>query len=464
MANDGEQRIIITHMGQKTLPRGFGSIQQEGKGYRAYGNEVQPDGKKKPVRKRFATEKEALAWLEGLNRRNANRLVDEGVAVPETVGDVLRAYLTARHKYHLAHGKPDIQTLNDYATVCKIYFLPLIGDVSLDAVNLKSRLEDLQLHIHKSISEKTGKPLSASRKRNIWLVMRSAFRYATKEGLIQRNPMANIDQFRVESRDPRGKVIPKDDVDKFLDWLAIQGCQHEKHICRLRWELALHSGRRQGEILGLKWDDVLLASEGESLMFVNRKAKSRPWKHGCGRENSEGQYPCGKEQGRYCPKKTGGGIHIEEGTKGGISIKPAIPLDEDIVDMFIAHRKKQQEEAEQAIRYRTMNLLDENHRGMVFTQPLTQRPYGARHDVTVFQRLLREAGIKTHYHIHQLRHTAATELSDSTNGNLPVVASILGHKSIATTLLYVAPDIDARKDAFSAVKDRKAKRKEQREG
>lgn len=446
------------------VPRGYGSVQQEGKGWRAYGNQIQDGGGKKPVRKRFSTEGEGWAWLAELNRTNQNRTLKAGeTKTPETVQELLRVFIYYKDDQRKKNGKPDAETIKEYSSMARRYILPSVGEAKLDASNLKQRLRKLQGEIAQQVSEKTKKPLSMPRKRNIWLVLVSAFRFAVEENYISTNPMGNIDQFKVIPGNVRSKAMPKADIDKLYDWLEKQGCQHSRHVCQLRWELALHSGRRQGEILGLKWDDVLLAQEGESVLYVNNKAKSRPWIHGCGAKKADGSYPCKKGGAAYCPRRHGGGIKIEEGTKGGVSVKPSIPLDEDMVQIFLTHRKAQQEEAARAIQMRTMNLQDESHRGMVFTQPLTQRPYGARHDATIFEGIVKEAGLSQRYSVHQLRHTAATELSDSTNGNLPVIADILGHKSITTTRGYISPDMESKADGLAAMKQRRTQRRDSKD-
>lgn len=438
-------------------PRGYGSVQVEGNGYRAYGREVQEDGSKKTVRKRFASETEAWDWLDALNRRNRNRAASTGFTVPETVADLMRAWLTSKDEQRRVDQSIDEKTVGEYRSIILDYLVGPIGSVPLDSPDLKAHLRRLRLSINDAVSSKTGRSLSASRKRNIWVPLKSSFRYGVKQGWLSQDPSAAVGGFQTPKANPREKVVPSEDIQKLRAFLQERGCDHKNHVCQLRWELALDSGRRQGEVLALSWNNVHLAEKpGESYMEVTHKAKTRPWQHGCQKVSRE-KWACNK-RAQDCPQRHGGGIHIEEGTKGGVSIKPLIPLDENLVKLFIQHKKAQQREQEAAVRLRTKDIQSAAHESLVFTQPLTQRPYGSRHDATIFERLMKQAGVTGHYHIHQLRHTAATELSDATNGNLPVIADILGHKAISTTMGYISPDIDARKQALEAVRERRKRR------
>lgn len=49
---------------------------------------------------------------------------------------------------------------------------------------------------------------------------------------------------------------------------------------------------------------------------------------------------------------------------------------------------------------------------------------------------LRALGI--HHRPHDLRHSFATEIAQRANGNLVIVAKLMGHESVLTTERYVA--------------------------
>lgn len=61
---------------------------------------------------------------------------------------------------------------------------------------------------------------------------------------------------------------------------------------------------------------------------------------------------------------------------------------------------------------------------------------GRRSYERIISKLGVQAGIKDPVFCHRLRHTLATDLLHRSNGALPIVQKILGHKSMDTTLLY----------------------------
>jgi hypothetical protein len=56
---------------------------------------------------------------------------------------------------------------------------------------------------------------------------------------------------------------------------------------------------RQGEILGLQWDDISWTT-GE--IKVRRALGRRTWRHGCSDKNS-----CSAARPHHCPRRVGGG-------------------------------------------------------------------------------------------------------------------------------------------------------------
>ncbi len=153
-----------------------------------------------------------------------------------------------------------------------------------------------------------------------------------------------------------------------------------------RWALALALGLRQGEALGLTWDDVDL----EKGTIRIRRSRLRPrYAHGCGGT-------CGTTPGR-CPQREptrppAGRVKSKAGRR-------AIGLPPQLVALLRAHRAEQERE-----RALARQLWHEE--GWVFSTQ-TGQPINPRTDFTEWKRLLKEAGLREG-RLHDARHTAAT--------------------------------------------------------
>jgi integrase len=163
----------------------------------------------------------------------------------------------------------------------------------------------------------------------------------------------------------------------------------------LRWALALLYGMRQGECLGLSWDDI---SFEEQVIRVRRSL------------------------GRV----SGNGLVLED-LKTNSSIRD-LPLPQELLDLFRQHKRKQLES-------RFLAGSDWIENGLVFTTKLGT-PIDNGNDRKAWDKLLKEAGVKP-IKLHAARHTAATILLE--NGtDIVVVSKLLGHSSIQTTVEYYA--------------------------
>ncbi|MCZ4509767.1 tyrosine-type recombinase/integrase [Streptomyces sp. ActVer] len=155
-----------------------------------------------------------------------------------------------------------------------------------------------------------------------------------------------------------------------------------------RWVIALALGLRQGEVLGLKWEDV----DFEAGVILVRRGRLRPrYKHGCGDK-------CGRKPG-YCPQK----ISIRRETKDTKTRagKRPIGVPEELLKLLRLH--KEQQERERAL---ARDLWVE--KGYVFTSP-TGEPLNPNTDFHRWKDLLKAAKVRD-ARLHDARHTAATVL------------------------------------------------------
>jgi integrase len=163
----------------------------------------------------------------------------------------------------------------------------------------------------------------------------------------------------------------------------------------LRWALALLYGMRQGECLGLRWEDV---------SFTNKSLQVR------------------RSQGRVAGK----GLVLEE-LKTSSSVRN-LPLRDELLELFKQHKREQ---LEQRLKLGA-NWIET---GQVFTTTIGT-PIDNGNDRKAWDKLLRESGVRP-IKLHAARHTAATTfLANGTD--IVVVSKLLGHSNIQTTVEYYA--------------------------
>ncbi|MFE2423624.1 tyrosine-type recombinase/integrase [Streptomyces hokutonensis] len=155
-----------------------------------------------------------------------------------------------------------------------------------------------------------------------------------------------------------------------------------------RWAVALALGLRQGEVLGLKWQDVDL----DGGFLVVRRSRHRPqYAHGC-------TEPCGRKAG-YCKQKRR--TNPETSTTKSRAGRRAVGLPLQLVDLLHAHREAQDTERQAAGKHWVEG-------GWVFSDEHGRIP-SHRLDWADWKALLEEANVRDG-RLHDARHTAATVL------------------------------------------------------
>ena len=245
----------------------------------------------------------------------------------------------------------------------------------------KHRLERIQPeHFEKLYKKMTDAGHKASNAHQVHRTARTAFNEALARGHITKNPVQLAKPPRVEEIE-----IEPYEVEEAQRILAAAAGRRNA----ARWAVALVLGLRQGEALGLKWDDVDL----DALDLRVRRNRLRPkYVHGCGDK------PCGRKAG-YCPQKVNKRKECAE-TKSRSGKRPmGIPSQ-------LGELLRQQKDAQEKERAAAGDLWVA--KGYIFAQP-TGEPLNPNTDFREWKELLKLAGVREG-RLHDARHTAATIL------------------------------------------------------
>ena len=252
--------------------------------------------------------------------------------------------------------------------------IPAFGNARIIQLNLKR----LNKYYARLVAEGRG----VRTVRLIHSVLHSALQHACQIGLISRNPCHGAILPRYPSKEM--KILKEDQVLIFL--LAVATSHY-----RLIYKLALVTGMRQSELLGLKWEDI---DWEKSAISVKRQA----------------QYVNGM-----------GIIFIEPKTRAGIR---KIALGNSILDDLRKHKIEQEK----------IKLLRKNqwteHKLIFSTSNGT--PISQRNLTRDFLKVIRKTELPR-IRFHDLRHTAASLMI---NRGIPVVvvSKLLGHSKPSVTL------------------------------
>ena len=257
--------------------------------------------------------------------------------------------------------------------MARVHISPELGRIPL----AKLTAQDVQSFLNR----KQAGGLSPRTCQYLHAILRRALGQAERWGLVTRN----VARFVSSPRVPRAQVHPLTPVETKKLLAAVQG-----HRLAALYTVAVAVGLRQGEALGLRWEDVNLEAGTISIRASLQRMDGRPLLAELKTERS----------------------------------RRTIKLPDICMTALAAHRERQ------ALERDFVGGAWQDELGLVFTEadgsPLS------RHAITRrFQRILANAGIPKR-RFHDLRHTCATLLL-AQGVPLRVVMEILGHSQIATT-------------------------------
>ena len=255
-------------------------------------------------------------------------------------------------------------TWRKHESICRVHLIPSLGHV---------RLQDLSVGAVGRVL--AGSRLDAQSVRHLRGTLRRALADAQRAGMVGRNVAALAQPPRLTHRE---RPILNAEQARAL----IEGTQGDRY--HALYVLAVTTGMRSAELLGLTWDRIDLVAGcvavEQSLLRV------------------DGQWRLG------APKTD--------------KSRRVIPLTPVAVEALRAHRARQAAEA------------PTDHRGLVFTTP-TGKPVWGSNLLPLLRAHLARLGLPK-VGIHDLRHSAATVLY--ANGvALETISDMLGHSTVRVT-------------------------------
>lgn len=375
----------------RTRANGDGTVYQRKDGrWEAAGYVLAPGNTRKRVRVYGATRRDAMTKLtEKIAASNRGLPI---AAADSTVNAYLAYWLDGVAVHHLREN-----THTRYAAAIRLHLNPGLGVKKLARLttrDVRTFLDGLRTtcqccaqerdSVRRSccaIGQCCGKRLSPLTVTYVHAVLKSALEHAVREDELPRNVARNV-----KTTTPRPRRFQP------LTTAEARRLLHAANGDRLRalYEVALRTGLRKGELLGLHWEDLAL---DDGTATIHRSLQ---------RTRSQGL--------TVLNTKT-------------LASERRIALPTECINSLKIHQERQQEERQAAGTSWTDN-------GLVFTTT-KGKPLDPTNLTRCFRRLLHDAELRT-IRFYDLRHSTATLLLEQ-GVDLVVIKELLGHAHIGVT-------------------------------
>lgn len=290
-------------------------------------------------------------WRRARTPRDAERIRKQLVEMREleldptrqTLGDFLRSWIASLRDARNARVRP--RTLDHYTLIVERHIIPALGSLSLSRVTGR--------RIQAWLDDDTGSPRTV---RHHHAVLRRALNVAVRQRLLAYNPASSVELPDVPAS--RADPLTLDEARALMTATA-------DDRLGVLWRLAIVSGLRQGELLGLARDDV----DGDRVTVTAQLQR------------------LGRSWVRTPPKAARrlATIRVDAGTAAALE----------------AHKRRQAAERQ----------ADWPYWGLLFVTP-DGRPLHGTDVLRAFHEASDRAGIRRR-RFHDLRHTSAHLLADA---------------------------------------------------
>ncbi len=334
--------------------------------------QVSVDGKR--VTKTFETRTAALKWVRDMQNQVDAGLTSDGSRL--TVVDGLSKWLE--------NGKDSWQpkTYARYGEVTRLHILPYIKP--------RQKVMDFRPeHVDAILNAAKAKNLGLRTQKYILTTLHKFFAYLVARRIITNNPAKA--GFKIVYEPKRGPTWTRDETHTFLR--TAEGSWYE-HL----YYLALVTGMREGELLGLLWSDVGL-DEANGHISISHQLQ---WLD-----------------------------HPQEGEPRYVFKAPKTDKSRRLIPIGPETVKRLKQQRQKVTMQKVINAAKWQELDLVFPN-LVGNPVDPNNMIKDFRKLTKKAGLPI-IRFHDIRHTCATLLLLA-NVHPKVVSERLGHKDIRITL------------------------------
>jgi len=278
---------------------------------------------------------------------------------------------------HYVKHRTSPKTLETYKYLVSRHIVPQIGNLAIDKLT-PYQLQKLYSYLLDHDAN-AGKKLSKTTVHHIHRICYGALKWAVQMRMIPHNVAESVTPPQRNKREI--KTWTQKQVNRFLE-------EAKKEWLYPLFFVAIATGLRRGELLGLKWGDVNL---DQGTLSIRRTVQ-----------------------------RTDAGLVVREQTKTDYS-RRIVSISPTTVDLLSKHRRKQAEQLKSL--GKKSDFVFTNTVGNILEPRKVNQ---------VFDRVIRRAGLPK-IRFHDLRHTHATLLLQQ--GIHPkIVSERLGHANISVTM------------------------------